>query len=215
MSIKIQGLFITGTGTSVGKTTIGALLAYYFSTKYQVKVRKPIASGCDVVNGKYIAKDAIELSKNIANEPLDLVCKYRFSEQLSPEQASIINNKKINLNDLVVACKNNISDDDFIIVEGAGGIYSPIAQNTLNIDLILALKLPIVIVIKDELGCVNQALLTIQVAKNNNLDIFAIVLNSFTTNSFNNKNAIYKYSKIPIINYYNNTNNFISQLKNL
>ncbi len=211
----MQGLFITGTGTNVGKTTIGALLANYFSTKHQVKVRKPVASGCAILAGEYVAKDAIKLSKNIANEPLNLVCKYRFSEQLSPEQASIVNNKNLTLTNLVDACKNNINNNDFVIVEGVGGIYSPIAQNTLNIDLILALKLPIVIVIKDELGCVNQALLTIEIAKKNNLDIFAIVLNSFSANNFNNQNAIHKYSKIPILSYNNNINNFISQLKSL
>ena len=57
------------------------------------------------------------------------------------------------------------------MVEGAGGLYSPIAETTLNVDLAIELQLPLLIVIRDELGAVSQALLTLEAAKNNNLTV--------------------------------------------
>lgn len=209
----MKGLFITGTGTGVGKTTIAQLLISYLRTKYNIKVRKPVESGCVVVDGKYIANDARLL--HIAadnNELLDSVCPYKFSDISSPEQASIATDKVLLLDDLINACRDNINSNDFVVIEGAGGFYTPIAKDSLNSDLIASLDIPIIIIIKDELGCVNHTLLTIAAVQKHNFNIAAIVLNSFSKNNLDNKKAIEKYSKIPLLTYCGNVDDFMLQL---
>jgi dethiobiotin synthetase len=76
---------------------------------------------------------------------------------VSGEKASAEQGIVVELQDLVDAVQP-INDDDFVVIEGAGGLYSPIAQQALNSDFALAIKLPVVIVVKDELGAIGLAL---------------------------------------------------------
>ena len=77
----------------------------------------------------------------------------------------------LSIDALVSAC-NADTEDSFVVVEGAGGLYSPIADASLNSDLAKRLQVPVVIVIRDELGAISQALLTIEAAKKNKLTRF-------------------------------------------
>ena len=202
----MKGLFITGNHTKVGKTTVAKQLIHYFKQSYVVKVRKPIESGCRVVDKKLVPLDAQSLSGCADNiEPLSTVCPYRFEAVASPEIAGSLANVRVSLNQLVQACYAHINPEDFVIVEGAGGFYSPIAPSALNADLAVRLNLPVVLVIKDELGAVNQALLTINAVKKHPLKIALLVLNQHSNNclvnGLNNHLTIEKYSKIPVCLY--------------
>ena len=211
----MQGIFITGSGTEVGKTTIARLIINYLKKTHKVvKARKPVESGCKHGIEGLIPQDAKLLNDaTCGDEDLNIVCPYRFSHKASTEECSITYNKELLLSQLVSASKNNINNNDFVIVEGAGGIYSPIAKNALNSDLMLELGLPIIIVIKDELGCVNHALLTIEAAKKHKLNILAIVLNTIISNNFNNLAAIKKYSTTTTLTYSSDVDNFMLQLE--
>ena len=192
---------MTGSNTGVGKTTVAIEIVRFLSQKQDLKVRKPVETGCsygDNVNGP---KDAILLSGVCAKkEPLSIVCPYRFELKASAESASNKAGEELSLRDLIKACLEN-TKGSFVLVEGAGGLCSPIAKRALNSDLAAALKLPLVIVIEDELGAISQALLTINAAEKNNLNVLCIVLNQISKNNLSNREAICAYTKTPVISF--------------
>ena len=195
----MNGVFITGSNTEVGKTTVAIEIIKHLSKTKQVKVRKPVETNCDLVDGHYIPKDAIVLNDACnSNEPLNIVCPNCFALEASPEEASAKIGKTLSLDDLVKACNNQVGES-FVVVEGAGGIYSPIADRSLNSDLAVCLQLPVIIVIRDELGAVSQGLMAIEAAKKNNLKIVCLVLNEIKPNTLSNKESLAAYTDVPIL----------------
>ena len=176
----MKGLFITGTDTNVGKTYIACQIASALNKKnINVIPRKPVETGCDLINGVLQADDAtLLLNASKSNVSIDDVCPYRFSPAISPQLAMQLSDRSISLNNLFTACINNTSEDDFLLVEGAGGFYSPICSGALNADLASQLNLPIVLVTEDRVGAVNQTLLTINAIEKYELNILAVILNT-------------------------------------
>jgi len=195
----MKGVFVTGSNTGVGKTTVAIEVVRHISKTRAVKVRKPVETNCKVRDQKFIPKDAIALSAACQlQEPLSRVCPYCFEAEASAELASADSEKKLTLKDLVSACKNAI-DESFVLVEGAGGLYSPIAEATLNVDLAIKLQLPLLIVVLDELGAISQALLTLEAAKKNKLTVVCVVLNEVRSNDLSNKEALTAYTETPVV----------------
>ncbi|SMM98192.1 Dethiobiotin synthetase [uncultured Candidatus Thioglobus sp.] len=195
----MKGLFISGSGTDVGKTFIASYLIQLLNNKYSVVVRKPIESDCIEKIDGLIPKDAVLLNNLCQNpEPIDTVCAFQFAACVSGEKASSEQGVTISLQDLIDAVQPK-NKDDFVIIEGAGGIYSPIAQHLLNNDLAVAIGLPIVLVVKDELGAINQALLSIEAAKKHKLTIAMLVLNQFDTNHLDNATALRAYTDVKVV----------------
>ena len=126
----------------------------------------------------------------------------------SPELAAKAGDKTLSLSSLVEASQA----PNFVVVEGAGGLYSPIAQQALNIDLAKALALPLILVVKDELGAINQALLTDRAARSAGLSVLAIVLNQFEVNSLANDQAIAQYTATPVVLYQGNDAGFSKEM---
>lgn len=174
-----KGFFITGSDTGVGKTWVSCQLIQQLIKKgFIVKTRKPVESGCDTLNGNYIPSDGEALRQaNNCRENLDVITPYRFQAALAPDQAAKLEMKSITLDQLYSACISEIEPGDFLIVEGAGGFFSPIAEDGLNSDLAEMLGLEIIIVVEDRLGAINQALLTETAVVNRGLAIHSIVLN--------------------------------------
>ena len=197
----MKGVFVTGSNTGVGKTTVAIEIVRHISKTRTVKVRKPVETNCKLIEQKYIPRDAIALSAACQlQEPLNKVCRYRFEVEASAELASADSGEKLTLKDLVLACKCDV-DESFVLVEGAGGLYSPIAEAALNVDLAIELQLPLLIVIRDELGAISQALLTLEAAKKNKLTVACVVLNVVKNNNLSNKEALAAYTETPVISF--------------
>ena len=175
----MQGVFITGTGTEVGKTFVGAAIARVL-TRRRIKVipRKPIESGCPVHDGEPVPQDASALKKAADyHGPLSDVCPYRFEPPVSPVRAAHLANKTVSTEQLLNICLQG-SEQCFVLVEGAGGFYSPLAENGLNADLAVALQLPVLLVAEDKLGALNQVLLNVEAIQMRGLQIAGVVLNA-------------------------------------
>ena len=197
----MKGVFVTGSNTGVGKTTVAVEIVRHISKTRPVKVRKPVETNCELSEKNYIPRDAISLVAACQQqEDLNKVCPYCFEIEASAELASANSGEKLMLEDLVTACKRDI-DESFVLIEGAGGLYSPIAEAALNVDLAVELQLPLLIVIRDELGAISQALLTLEAAKKNKLTVACIVLNSVKSNNLSNKEALAAYTETPIISF--------------
>ena len=199
----MNGVFITGSNTEVGKTTVSVEIIKHLRKKRKIVVRKPVETDCEVVDGSYVPKDAVKLNEACSSgESLTLVCPFCYELEASPEKAGLHEGKPLELDDLAQACKLGVNEK-FVFIEGAGGFYSPIANNSLNSDLAVELGLPIIIIVKDELGAISQALLTIRAAKSQKLQIICVVLNEISPNYLSNAEALRTYTKTPIFEYSN------------
>lgn len=179
----MQGVFITGANTEVGKTYTAILLAKQLKELgVQVIPRKPIESGCIMEGDELVPQDAKALKEAAGYEgSLSEVCPYRFEPPISPVRAAHLANKVLTTEQLVKICLDG-SENGFVIVEGAGGFYSPLAEDGLNADLAIALQLPVLLVANDVLGCLNQVLLNAEAIKIRGLKLAGVVLNSISNN---------------------------------
>ena len=175
----MRGVFITGSDTGVGKTVIGAALAWRLSREgLIVRPRKPVESGCTAQQGGAHPGDGETYHAAIeGREPLTRIGHYRFRAPLSPARAAALEGRTLRLNDLVQACREEVHPGDFLLVEGAGGFYSPLTADALNADLAVALGLPVLVVSADRLGAIHQALLTAEAVARRGLMLAGVVLN--------------------------------------
>lgn len=158
-----SGLFITGTGTEVGKTHVAALIARQLVAEgVRVGVYKPVASGCQRDGDDLVADDAVALWE-AAGRPLtlDAVCPQRFIAPLAPPRAAMEEGKRVDAQKLRDGVDAWLDACDFLIVEGAGGLMSPLSDDDYNADLAIDLGLPMVVVAANRLGVINDTLQTV------------------------------------------------------
>ena len=175
----LNGIFITGTDTGVGKTYVAAGLAAAFRERGKdVGVMKPAETGCTARAGKLVPKDALRLIQaSGARDALGLVNPYRFRPPLAPFVAAEINGIKIEPKKIIQAYRTLSRRHDFMIVEGAGGIMVPLSGKYLFLDLAREMKLPVVIVARPGLGTINHTLLTITALRTQGIAIAGVVFN--------------------------------------
>ncbi|QDU86932.1 ATP-dependent dethiobiotin synthetase BioD 1 [Pirellulimonas nuda] len=173
-----RGYFITGTDTDVGKTYVAAQLAAYFlSLGKRVGVYKPVASGC-VHDGVGLVSDDAQALWAAAGAPLSLeaVCPQRFEAPLAPYLAAREQGKSVDAALLRSGLDAWRAASDVLIVEGAGGLLSPLSDQDLNADLARDLGLPLIVVAANRLGVINHTLLTLLAARAYGLEVKGVVL---------------------------------------
>ena len=172
----MNGFFVTGTDTDVGKTIISSgLAAVLKEKKIDVGVFKPLLSGIARENP---ASDT-SLLKQLSQTSLSYeeITPFEFKEPLAPYVAGKLEGKNVGIEDVLSHWEKIREKHEFFIVEGAGGISVPLGERFLVSDLIKALQLPIVIVARPNLGTFNHIFLTVQYAKSLGLSIAGIVIN--------------------------------------
>ncbi len=199
----MKKLFITGTDTGVGKTYIGHnLVKALISAGHSCEPRKPIETGCVINEGELIPADAsLYVQATQDQSTLAQICPYRYQPPISPERAIRLNNDTVTVHDLVEVCQP-VRDAEILLVEGAGGFYSPLCSDGLNADLAQQLDADIILVAEDRLGCINQILLTLEAIQNRKLNTLAVVLNQIRkqeTSFMNNVEDLGRLIDIPII----------------
>ncbi|MBI5195999.1 MAG: dethiobiotin synthase [Nitrospirae bacterium] len=174
-----KGIFITGTDTGVGKTyAASGLLNALKKMGINACPMKPVETGCDIQKGKLIPQDAITLiNASGASEPLDVINPYRFRHPIAPSVAAEMENIRIKKQEISSAYNYLLNKYDITVVEGAGGIMTPVYKKYLFLDLIKDLRLPVVIVSRPALGTINHTLLTIEAAKSRGINIHGIIIN--------------------------------------
>ncbi len=177
--MSARGLFITGTDTGVGKTWIGTRLARALQRGgVDVRARKPVESGCERRGGELLPLDGAAYREALANvEALCTITPYRLAHALSPARAARLEGVDLSLQRLEAAARAGVASDDFLLVEGAGGFYSPLALDGSNADLAARLGLPLLLVAPDRLGVINHVLLTSEAAARRGLTLAAVLLN--------------------------------------
>jgi dethiobiotin synthetase len=200
MTRKPPGLFITGTDTGVGKTYAAAAIARAVrAAGFTVGVYKPVSSGGD--------DDALALWE-AAGQPggLERVCPQRFAAPLAPHLAARAEWREVDSDLLREGLKYWQARSDFVIVEGAGGLLSPLTADEYNADLALEFGYPLVVVAHNKIGVINQVLQTVLTARRHRdgLSVAAVVLNSVTPpgddpSLATNRDELTKRCDVPVI----------------
>lgn len=164
------GLFITGTDTDVGKTHVArAIVRCLVGSGLRTGVYKPVASG-----GGSDPRD-LWLA---AGSPLDIgcVCPQSFALPLAPHHAARAEDRAVDDDLLVAGLAPWIATSDVIVMEGAGGLFSPLSDALLNVDLALRAGFPAVVVDGGTLGCIGRVLATCTAAAARGLPVAAVVV---------------------------------------
>lgn len=183
----IQGYFVTGTDTEVGKTVISVgLIKKLQQQGLRIAAMKPVASGCEMSTGGLRNEDALALQSaadiKVAYEQVN---PYAFAPAIAPHIAAQQAGTEIDLQRLVDVYQQLQQQADATVVEGAGGWLVPLNDKQTIADLALHIKLPIVLVVAIKLGCINHALLTAQSIRSSGLELAGWVANDFLGDSQN------------------------------
>jgi dethiobiotin synthetase len=178
-------LFITGTDTGIGKTLVSAMLLSGLNARYW----KPVQSGLTDITDTELVKrhTGIDASHFFLET-------YRLQAPLSPHESAALENKHIDLKEFIIP---QVSEGETLLIEGAGGIMVPLNEKELMIDLIKRCDAPVILVARSGLGTINHTLLSINHLRQEDIEIFGVVMNGPLNKS--NRDAIEHFGGVKVI----------------
>lgn len=174
----MDGLFVTGTGTEVGKTVVASAIARTLSDAgTRVAVFKPAVSGLDdyAASGEVPDHGLLRMAAR-SSQTDDEIAPYRFGPPVSPHLAAEIEDSPVDPERILSAASRARGDADTLVCEGVGGFLVPLTPDWLVRDLAVELGLPCVIASSPGLGTINHTLLTIEAIRAAGLVVAAVVL---------------------------------------
>ncbi len=155
-------LYVTGTDTGIGKTLASsALLHALRGHGLRAVGMKPVASGCERVDGEWKNADAVALqAAGEAGIAYADINPFALEHPLAPELAARDAGTEVHLRPILEAHERLARQADALIVEGVGGWAAPLSASLMQADLVRALRLPVLLVVGLRLGCLNHALLS-------------------------------------------------------
>lgn len=177
MATEKKGLFITGTGTGVGKSILCAALARHLRERgVDIGVMKPLETG--VPDPVQAGEDARLLAwAATSTDSLEQISPYRFKAPASPATASRAEQRPVNYSELLEKARELLGKHEFTLIEGAGGLMVPIAGGFLIADLARDLGLELLVVADAGLGTINHTLTTLTTARFLELNVAGYVIN--------------------------------------
>ena len=176
----MRGLFVTGTGTGVGKTILSAaLLAALRAAGEPVRAHKPVVTGlAEPPAARPPDHELLALAAGMAAEE---VAPLRFQPPVSPHLAALLTGQPIDAVGLVERARTSAGAEQALIVEGVGGLLVPLSHDFTVRDLAVELALPLLIAAPPGLGTINHTLLTLEAARAVGLSVAAVVLTPWPT----------------------------------
>ncbi|SFR83389.1 dethiobiotin synthase [Anaeromicropila populeti] len=202
-----KGIFITATGTDVGKTYVTALLVKKLrESGICAGYYKAALSGAEYCNGRLVPGDAQYVCRmaGIEEEPEQLV-SYFYETAVSPHLAAVIHKQPIEKEVILQDFRKVKERYDYITVEGSGGIICPLRMDEKKLmleDVIKMLYLDVLIVAPAGLGTINSTILTVEYARQKGIEVKGIILNGYEPDNVmhkDNKNQIEVLSAVPVI----------------
>lgn len=202
-----RGVFITGTGTDVGKTFVSALMVKKLrECGINAGYYKAALSGADLVENKLVPGDAAYVCRTAAipAEPESLV-SYVYQAAVSPHLAAKLEGNPLCMETVVRDFQGLCRRFDYLTVEGSGGIVCPLRRDAKSImltDVIKALSLGVVIVSSSALGSINNAVLTAEYLSARGIKANGFILNNYDKDNYlhaDNRREISALTGLPII----------------
>jgi dethiobiotin synthetase len=182
----VSAIFVAGAGTDVGKTYVTALLARQLKASGRaVLALKPVASGAPALDdAAFAATDTAQLlaavGKEITAQTVAACSPWRFAAALSPDMAAAAEGRTVSLDAVLGWCRERVAaapEPAAVLIEGVGGVMSPMTSDALNLDLIKALHVPVLLVTGSYLGALTHALTALETLKAHAVTVRAVVLN--------------------------------------
>jgi dethiobiotin synthetase len=181
--LRKKGFFITGTDTSVGKTTVASAIALNLKRQgLSIGIMKPFATATKRHSSKYKSADvAMLLGVTKARDKPNVITPFFSSLPTAPYTASLIRKScKVDIPKAIRSYTKLASAHDQMIVEGIGGIMVPLTRTKCLVDFAKAINLPVIIVARFQLGMINHVLLTVRACLDYDLVIAGIILNDLS-----------------------------------
>jgi dethiobiotin synthetase len=198
----VDGVFVTGTDTDVGKTVVAAAIARTAAEAgLRVHVFKPVVSGLAELNG--VPADHVLLRAAAGSWQTDEeVAPYRYQRPLSPHLAAQLAGEAIEPQRLRAQAHAAGREADLLVCEGVGGLMVPLERSYLVRDLAVDLGFPVVIAARPGLGTINHTLLTIDAVREARLAVAGVVLTPWPDEpgdlEHSNRETIAKLGDIPV-----------------
>ena len=179
--MSVRSLFVTGTDTGVGKTLVGRLLcAAWRESGHRVHVLKPSETGCPTEHGEQIPTDAVALAAAAGDtRSLDEICPFRFSDPVAPAVAAQRAGQPApSLEHIRAAYEAALIGADRVVMEGAGGLLVPFADEFMAVDIPRELGVPTLVVARLGLGTINHTLLTVSALRERGVGVAGVVLSA-------------------------------------
>ncbi|MDY6465955.1 MAG: dethiobiotin synthase [Succinivibrio dextrinosolvens] len=181
----MRGLFVTGTGTDIGKTYVSAAIARELTKKnLSIAYYKAAVSGSDSIehSDAGFVRDSSRIKQNTES-----LLSYLYEKPLSPHLAARGENRFASLDKILKDFNSLRGNYDYVLSEGAGGIICPVVweknDHLMYLDILKALKLNAVVVADAGLGTINHTVLTISYLKQNSIKVKGVILNNFDNSS--------------------------------
>jgi dethiobiotin synthetase len=178
----LPGVFVTGTGTEVGKTVVAAVIARTLAAEgSRVAVFKPAVTGLDPEQPDGEADHALLRRAAGSGQADEEIAPYRYGPPASPHLAAALAGEEIEPERLLATARAAAANADTLVCEGVGGLLVPLSGTYLVRDFAADLDLPVVIAASPGLGTINHTLLTVEAARAVGLEVVAIVLTPWPT----------------------------------
>jgi dethiobiotin synthetase len=175
----VPAIFVTATGTDVGKTFVtSGLIRHFRASGRAVDALKPVASGFDPTAlatsdpGVLLAA----LGRPVTIEEIERIAPWRFAAPLSPDIAAAREGRVIEFDALLDFCRRAAATRNLLLIEGIGGIMVPLDDKHTVLDWMKALRIPVLLVVGSYLGTISHALTALHVLAQRNIDIAAVVV---------------------------------------
>ena len=176
----MTAIFITATGSDVGKTqVVASLIRQFRQMGRSVEAVKPIVSGYDPAQAA--ASDTGILISALAlpftPESIDRISPWRFRTALPPDLAARQEERTIDIDELVAFCQNAVSERrDILLIEGVGGIMTPLDGHRTTLDVMMALQLPLILVTGTYRGAISHTLTALDSLFRRDMNVLATIV---------------------------------------
>jgi dethiobiotin synthetase len=184
----VPGLFVTGTGTDIGKTYVAAgLLRQWRQAGRRARALKPVVSGFDRASAAASDPGLLlqAMGEPIDAAALDSIAPFRFAAPLAPDMAAAREGAALDMAALLAFCRARLDEagSDPLLIEGVGGVMVPLDATRTVLDWMVALDLPVLLVAGSYLGSISHSLTAAAALSRAGLEIAAVVVNESDASS--------------------------------
>jgi dethiobiotin synthetase len=176
----VTAIFITATGTDVGETfVVASLIRHLRQLGHAVDAIKPIVTGYDPAQAAASEPGMLitALGLPFSPESIDRISPWRFRAALSPDLAAQIEGRSIDVDGVVACCKAAIEQRrDILLIEGVGGIMVPLDEHRTILDVMMALRLPLILVTGSYRGTVSHTLTALDSLFRRDMSVLATIV---------------------------------------
>jgi len=176
----VTAIFITATGTDVGETfVVASLIRHLRQLGHAVDAIKPIVSGYDPAQAAASEPGMLitALGLPFSPESIDRISPWRFRAAVSPDLAAQIEGRSIDVDGVVACCKAAIEQRrDILLIEGVGGIMVPLDEHRTILDVMMALRLPLILVTGSYRGTVSHTLTALDSLFRRDMSVLATIV---------------------------------------